>query len=237
MFRISITYRSDPAATFNWDYYMNNHLPLAVGTSMRHSGLNFCDADKPLNEDALYECVCMVHFDSQQSSRNFCDFFLTQHPESEKIDNDEKNYTNVAPQMVVSRCELNQQNDQAGQSHYRLKLFFPRQQRQQTLAPVPEQELNRLLDKNAAAAAGLLTTELDHCLSGLESDSLPDYWFIWALCFGSRDELENFASIIDEEKNRRALKQITGADFELMPSEIMAFDMALTQPYRVLAED
>ncbi|NKB36143.1 MAG: EthD family reductase [Gammaproteobacteria bacterium] len=233
MFRITITYRNEPGATFNWDYYMKNHLPLAVGTSMRHSGLNFCDADKPVNDDAPYKCVCMVHFDSEQSMRNFCDFFLTEHPESKKIDNDENNYTNVAPEMVVSQCET---DNEANKGNYRLKLFFPRQQHQQTLAKVPEEELRKLLDDNASVT-GPLTTELDNCHSGLESDSLPDYWFIWVLCFSTREEAEKFASHLSEDKNRRALKQITGVDFELMTSEIMSFDMSLTEPHRVLADD
>ena len=236
MYRISITYENIPGAPFNWDYYMNNHLPLAVGTSMRHSGLNFCDADRPLNNDSPHTCVCMVHFDSEQSMDNFCNFFVTEHPESKKIGMDEINYTTIPPEMVTATCSVEAFAREASAVSHRLKLFFRLPEAQDARAEVPETILNNLLASNEATAAGLLSTELDRCRSGLVSGSVPDYWFIWALNFSSRENAEEFAEKLGQAENHEVLEKISGVKPGMMLSEIMPFDLALTEPYRLAGE-
>ena len=233
MHRISITYENIAGAPFDWDYYMNKHLPLAVGTSMRHSGLNFCDADRPLNDNAPNTCVCMVHFDSEQSMDNFCNFFVDEHPESKNIDNDEINYTTIPPQMVTATFSTTSYADGAGTNSHRLKLFFPVPDAQGELAGVPETVLNDLLAANDAGSAGLVMAEVDHCRSGLVSGSVPDYWFIWTLYFAGRDTAEKFAETLGQQQNREALEKLGGVEPGMMVSEIMAFDLALTEPYRL----
>jgi hypothetical protein len=45
MHRCSIIYNAGPGDTFNWDYYLSNHIPLAVGRSLRHSPVVKCEPD------------------------------------------------------------------------------------------------------------------------------------------------------------------------------------------------
>ncbi|MFT5131593.1 MAG: hypothetical protein ACI9SC_000052 [Gammaproteobacteria bacterium] len=233
MYRISITYATTPGASFNWEYYMNNHLPLAVGTSMRHSGLNFCDADKAVNDEAPHVCVCMVHFDSEDSMINFCNFFVKAHPESEKIDNDEKNYTTIPPNMVAGECE---RFDLAavGDACYRVKLFFPFEHNLAASRENITEALKKLLDDLDALNAGVIATELDHCISGIVPGSDPDNSLIWALCFNKRQDAERFTEVLRTSENLQCLKELMHNEPEIMISEVMPFDMTLTEPYRNL---
>ena len=96
-----------------------------------------------------------------------------------------------------------------------------------------EAALNDLLVDNEASAVGLLRAELDHCRSGLVSASDPDYRFIWTLYFPGRKEAEKFAAILAQEQNGEALEKLGGAKPGVMISEIMPFDLTLTEPYRL----
>jgi len=191
-YRISITYAATPGAPFHWDYYMNNHLPLAVGTSMRHSGLNFCDADKALNNDAPHVCVCMVHFDNENTMIDFCNFFVKGHPESEKIGNDEKNYTTIPPNMVAGECEKFDLIENAPPANYRVKLFFPRNSASEIPRELTTAALKKLLSDTEAIETGVISTEIDYCTSGLVPGTDPDNSLIWALCFKDLKDAENF---------------------------------------------
>ena len=230
MHRISITYENVARAPFNWDYYMNNHLPLAVGTSMRHSGLNFCDADKPMNDDSPNTCVCMVHFDNAQSMVDFCNFFVKGHPESKRIDNDEKNYTTIAPNMVAAEYQKFDLVNKGARASHRLKIFFP-------FVEIPEDtrdsiigDLKGLLSSSAAAA---VSAEVDFCTSGIVPGSEPDYSLIWAISFNSQREAEGFHALMSTSENTHVLKELIKVEPQYMLSEIMPFDMALTDPYRL----
>jgi hypothetical protein len=232
MFRISITYSARLGGPFNWEYYISNHLPLAVGTSMRHSGLNFCDADKALNEDSPYVCVCMVHFDSEDSMINFCNFFVKEHPESERIDNDEKNYTTIPPNMVAAECENFDLVEQAEPAAYRIKLFFPYTETSEFWREKVTAEIKQLLEEQCALEAGVVSTELDFCTSGIVPGSEPDNSFIWAICFNGREEAEKFKARLQTVESQGHLKDLMLGQPDIMISEIMHFDMALTEPYR-----
>ena len=232
MFRISITYSAKPGGPFNWEYYMSNHLPLAVGTSMRHSGLNFCDADRPLNENSPHVCVCMVHFDSEDSMINFCNFFVKEHPESERIDNDEKNYTTIPPNMVAAECEQFDLVEHEERAAYRIKLFFPYVETSEFWREKVTTELKQLLDDQGALEAGVVSTELDFCTSGIVPGSVPDNSLIWAICFSGREDAEKFKASLDTDENQGHLRELMLGEPEIMLSEVMHFDMALTEPHR-----
>ena len=219
MYRITITYPTTEGAGFDWTYYMNNHLPLAVGTSMRHSDLNFCDADRPLNSETPHAAVCMVHFDSANGMRDFCDFFVKGHPDSEKIGADEINYTTIKPGMTTAECE---DSDGPMLAPCRIKIFFPCSDK----GELSRQEIS---DAQSGILEGLDSvswTETDFCLSGLAQDSRPDYSLIWTLNFDDREKALEF------NEDLSSLEALCHAKAQLMVSEVMTFDLSLTAAYR-----
>lgn len=218
MFRITITYPSTAGAPFDWDYYMNNHLPLAVGTSMRHSGLNFSDADRPVNKETPDDAVCMVHFDSEDSMRNFCNFFIEGHPDSEKIGADEINYTTIPPGMTAGECEGSAQSG-AG---FRIKIFFP----YNAAATFSRSDVRQIQADVLANVESVSASETDFCSSGLAADSDPDYSLIWTLNFNSREDA------LGLNIDLQPLTELLQAEAQIMISEVLPFDLALTAPYR-----
>lgn len=234
MYRISIIYRNQAGAHFDWEYYMNNHLPLAIGTSRRHSEYNFCDADKPIHDASAHACICMLHFDDEDSVNDFCNFFVKQHPESDKINNDEKNYTNIAPNMIAAAYEALASDEQSSETQYRIKLLFPKAQGLELSHEEISAELTALLDANDAKNAGVVATELDFCTSGIVPGSEPDYSLIWVVCFDDRNNAEQFFATLNRSENLQKLKALLQVEPEIMLSEVMSFDMTLAEPYRLL---
>lgn len=222
MHRISITYPSAPGASFDWDYYMTRHLPLAVGTSMRHSGLNFCDADRPLNDNTPHACVCMVHFDNEASMNSFCNIFVSGHPDSEKIGEDEINYTTINPGMTAGEYEVSG----ASVARSRVKLFFPwKGEMTAEREEIREAQAGILVEAGMADKA-VLSTETDYCRSGLAPGSTPEYSLIWTLNFADTDRATDFAL------DCSPLRDLLRAEEQIMVSEIVPFDLELTRPYR-----
>jgi uncharacterized protein (TIGR02118 family) len=234
MHRISITYRNGPDAQFNWEYYMNNHLPLAVGTSRRHSGLNFCDADRPVADATPFVCVCMVHFDNEDTMNDFCNFFVKEHPESDKINNDEINYTNVAPDMVAAEYERPESNDQSAEISYRIKLFFPSLQDRILSRKEITKKLTDFLDVNAPKNAEIVSTEFDFCTSGIVPGSEPDFSLIWVINFTNKKSAEALSEFLSTTESFQKLKIIMNIEPEIILSKVMPFDIALSEPYRLL---
>ena len=219
MYRITITYPTTEGARFDWTYYMNNHLPLAVGTSMRHSGLNFCDADRPINTSSPHAAVCMVHFDSKKSMRDFCDFFVNGHPDSETIGADEINYTTIKPGMTTAECDS---NDGPLLAPCRIKIFFPMSDSAESSRQAISEAQSAILGGNESVS----WTESDYCLSGLAEGSAPDYSLIWTLNFDDREAALAF------DADLSVLEDLCHSRAQLMVSEVMTFDLSLTAAYR-----
>jgi len=230
--RISITYPATPGASFDWDYYMNRHLPLAVGTSMRHSGLNYCDADRPVSADPPHVCVCLVHFDSAQTMRDFCVFFAEGHPESQKIGEDEKNYTSIEPGMTAGECIRRELLGEAPAVTWRTRMFFPWSDTAEESREKISAVLMAILERENAVAAGAVATELDYCTSGLVPGSPPQYSFIWTIGFSGREVAETFMPELFSGDTMAVLHELFHVSPRTMISEVMPFDMQLTAPYR-----
>ena len=98
--RVVIVYPRGRDNRFDWSYYVDRHLPLAVGTSMRHSAVTHCDCDRPLDPASDVTAVCIVHFRDRDAVEDFSTFFGTGHPESLDIVADEPNYTDITPRFM-----------------------------------------------------------------------------------------------------------------------------------------
>ncbi len=124
--RVSILYPGKPGARFDFGYYVPNHLPLAVGTSLRHAAITYCDASRPVMPDSPYACICTVGFESVAAMDDFRHFFASGHPETARILSDEPNYTDITPLFVAGTSDGAAApaltHDRIG---YRMQLIFP----------------------------------------------------------------------------------------------------------------
>lgn len=226
MYRVSIPYPSQTDGRFNWDYYMNNHLPLAVGTSMRHCEINYCDADRPETTDSPFACICMVHFETEDDQKKFCGFFAEGHPDAGTIGNDEINYTNIEPGFVTSRYRRINGSTEI-QTGYRVKAFFTGDRIEES----EENELVSLLEKISAEQPELYQSntlsEIDFGIGGLMPDSTPGFSFIWANSFSTLDTAESFLHLLENTEGFSSLK----VKPVLMLSQVLGFDLSLTSPY------
>ena len=105
--RVTIACRYEAGAPLHREHYLPRHLPLAVGTSMRHATITTCHCDCPVpgSTPPPYVCLCVVEFESPAAMDDFRGFFATGHPESERMIADEQNYTTSAPQFMAGIAE------------------------------------------------------------------------------------------------------------------------------------
>lgn len=232
MHRVSIPYPVQSDGRFDWDYYMNKHLPLAVGTSMRHSGVTFCDADKPVDESTPFACVCMVHFDSAASMSGFCNFFAVGHPDSKSIENDEHNYTNIPPDFVTSESEMLNDKSRESDGKYRLKVFFKKIEDSKAERADVLEILRQQIENSTNSSSGLLLSEVDFCIGSVMPDASPSYSIIWANSFDDKSSMIDFYEQLKLSDCLQALQENLGTQAQIMLSEVQSFDLALTAPYR-----
>ncbi len=105
MFKLTIMYPKSADGVFDFDYYIDKHMPLslerqgsAVKSVLVEKGY---DGETPGVEFA-YVAICHFTYDSQQA---FTDAFL---PHAEELQSDIANYTNIVPIIQFSTIELDQ---------------------------------------------------------------------------------------------------------------------------------
>lgn len=103
--RISILYPGPSAARFEWPYYFERHLPLAVGTSQRHTRISYCDLDMPLAVEPGIHCICVLHFATDERMGEFERLF-PDHPDARPVIADQINYTDMTPVFVAADSVL-----------------------------------------------------------------------------------------------------------------------------------
>lgn len=99
MIKVSVLYQGGDAKTFNLDYYINTHIPMAknlLGSALK--GLNVekgLGGGEPGSAPTYLACAHLF-FDSVESFQNSFG------PNAEKIGADMVNYTNTAPVIQIS---------------------------------------------------------------------------------------------------------------------------------------
>jgi uncharacterized protein (TIGR02118 family) len=105
MIKVSILYPNQPGSRFDWDYYLNQHMPMTIaklgeslrGVSVEH-GLNGGLPDSP----PPYAAMCHLLFDSVEA---FQSAFAAH---AETLQGDIPNYTDVEPGFQISEVKLSQ---------------------------------------------------------------------------------------------------------------------------------
>jgi uncharacterized protein (TIGR02118 family) len=100
MIRVSAIYEAQDGATFNWDYYLNRHLPM-VREKMCPLGMTKIEADKglfalPPGTPSPYVAIAHLYFPSLEV------FQTALAQEAPGILADIPNYTNIPAIIVVS---------------------------------------------------------------------------------------------------------------------------------------
>ena len=221
--RVTIVYPSTPGAPFDWAHYMARHLPLAVGTSRRHTNLIFCDVDRPLGGlDSPVTCICVVHFDSAASLEAFIGFFATGHPESQEILADQPHYTTIDATFVASRFHSTAQAEPPADC-YRVRIALT-----ETAAA---EAVERIPDALRGAGYALDHMEVDDCYSGVPLGEAPMWRGIVSLIFRDEETARSAYAWL-HSGHAEELLDLPRGSLALTIGRVLPFDLKLSDPFR-----
>jgi uncharacterized protein (TIGR02118 family) len=105
MVRVSIFYPSKPGSRFDVDYYLNTHMPLAIG--MLGSAIKAVSVEIGVigglpDQLPPFTAICAFTCESVEA---FTSAFL---PNADVLQGDIPNYTDIAPVIQVSEIRLSQ---------------------------------------------------------------------------------------------------------------------------------
>jgi uncharacterized protein (TIGR02118 family) len=99
MIKVSIIYPNEEGKKFNWDYYMDKHVPMlksVLGDSLNVISIDKGIAGRAPGSSVPYLAMCHMYFKSMASFKNS---FV---PNSEKLGKDVPNYTDIQPIVQIS---------------------------------------------------------------------------------------------------------------------------------------
>jgi len=105
MFNISSIYPKKEGYSFDFDYYLNTHMPLSIELLSKAKGFHGVsvergiDIDEPKMESS-YIAMCHYYFDTLE---NFMAAFM---PHAEKLQSDIANYTNIEPTIQINQVAI-----------------------------------------------------------------------------------------------------------------------------------
>ena len=105
MFNISSIYPKKEDYKFDFDYYLNTHMPMTIDRLSGAKGFKGVsvergvDIDEPRIESS-YVAMCHFYFDSVE---NFMAAFL---PHAQELQGDIANYTNIQPIIQINEVEI-----------------------------------------------------------------------------------------------------------------------------------
>lgn len=105
MFKLTILYPNTPGGTFDFDYYLNKHMPLSLkrqGAAVKSVVVEKGYDPAMPGVEFAYVAICHFIYESQQA---FTDAFL---PNAEELQGDIANYTNLSPVIQFSTVVLDQ---------------------------------------------------------------------------------------------------------------------------------
>jgi len=105
MFNISSIYPKKEGCSFDFDYYLNKHIPTSIELLSNAKGFQGVSVERGIDiEDpkveSSYIAMCHYYFDTLE---NFMAAFM---PHAEKLQGDIANYTNIEPTIQVNQVEV-----------------------------------------------------------------------------------------------------------------------------------
>ena len=227
--RVTILYPGKPGARFNFGYYVPNHLPLAVGTSLRHAAITCCDASRPVVTDSPYACICTVGLDSVEAMDNFRHFFASGHPETARILSDEPNYTDITPLFVAGMARGEAVPRPTHETiAYRLQLISPAAAGTQFQHDRFREFADTVLMENLGRDITGICAETDRMAAGVLPDSMPEVHCIWTAWVPNRAALDSLAAAWEGAPGvdvRAKLAHISNVSAQAVFAEVLTLDM------------
>lgn len=103
MIKVSILYPSKADSHFDVDYYLNTHMPLAIGllgSAVKAVSVEIGVVGGNPHQPPPFTAICNFTCETAQA---FTDAFL---PNADVLQNDIPKYTNIAPVIQVSEIRL-----------------------------------------------------------------------------------------------------------------------------------
>lgn len=96
MIKISILYLNRPGARFDFDYYVNRHMPTSIELLSSHPGFKGVSVEKgvdgaPPGTEPAFIAMCYYEFESAE------DFLAAFMPHATVLQGDIPNYTDIEP--------------------------------------------------------------------------------------------------------------------------------------------
>ena len=105
MFNISSIYEKKDDYSFDFDYYLNKHMPMSIGLLSKAKGFKGVsveqgiDIEEPKIESS-YIAMCHYYFETLE------DFMAAFTPHAEVLQSDIKNYTNIEPTIQINEVKI-----------------------------------------------------------------------------------------------------------------------------------
>lgn len=110
MFNISTIYPKKNGYKFNFDYYLNKHMPRSIELLSCVKGFKAVSVEKgieikDLKVESSYIVMCHYYFDT------VIDFLDAFDPHSEELQGDIINYTNIEPVIQINEVQISKQEN------------------------------------------------------------------------------------------------------------------------------
>ncbi|KAA6456464.1 EthD family reductase [Acidobacteria bacterium AB60] len=108
MVKVSIFYPSSPESHFDVDYYLNTHMPLAIGllgSAVKAVSVDIGILGGTPQQQPPFTAICNFTCDTVEA---FTSAFL---PHADVLQNDIPKYTNIAPVIQVSEIRMDKRPD------------------------------------------------------------------------------------------------------------------------------
>ena len=107
MFNISSIYPKKEGCTFDFDYYLNKHMPMSINLLSNAKGFKGVSVEKGIDIEELkiessYVAMCHYYFETLE------DFMAAFGPNAEKLQGDIINYTNIEPTIQINEVSIKQ---------------------------------------------------------------------------------------------------------------------------------
>jgi uncharacterized protein (TIGR02118 family) len=105
MFNISSIYARKEGFNFDFDYYLNKHMPRSIELLSGAKGFKGVSVERGVDIDELdiessYVAMCHYYFDTLE------DFMAAFGPHAEELRGDIVNYTDIVPTIQINRVEI-----------------------------------------------------------------------------------------------------------------------------------
>ena len=105
MFNISSIYPKKDGYEFDFDYYLNRHMPRSIELLSAARGFKGVSVERGMDVDeskleSSYVAMCHYYFDSLE------DFMAAFGPHAEALQGDIANYTNIEPTIQINEVQI-----------------------------------------------------------------------------------------------------------------------------------